>query len=440
MATSDYENGSPNGAPGDDPQYDTDAERTFWSSLATLYTRRRLIIGVTVGMAVLSVIISLLLPNWYKGSARVVLPAESGGSGLLSSGLMQDLPSAAKSLLGGASGDYVRHLAILNSRSLHEAAVDSFNMVEVYETQDSETPKLDAIGTLQENTEFVIDDEYDYMSIEVLDRDPERAAAMANFFVRALNRFTNSLASESEGSFQQVVETRYLETQARFDSLMSDLQSLQNEYGVMNLEMQAPLFYENIAALRLTAFQAEAQYEQLRSQFGANNTQVQAAREALRTVNAQYQSALQGQEALMPVGISDMPEVARRFYELDVQRRIAATVLEYMRPLVEQARFDELRAVRAVQVVDPAIPPVEDAKPKRMVIVIVATMSAFLLAVIFVLLYAWWERNHSRYAHRMAAAVSSEGRTGGPARTPDASNGSPDASDKNTPERGSIRS
>ncbi len=400
-----------NGSPSEEElASETEAERTFWTTLATMYEWRRFIIGVTAGMAVLAVIITLLMPNWYKGATRAVLPADGGG-GLMSSMMSQNLPSAALSLLGGVSGDYIRHLAILNSRTIHGAAVDSFDMIEVYETQESDTPRRSAISILQENTEFLIDDEYNFMSIEVLDRDPERAAALANFFVRALNRFTNELAAEGEGSFQHVVEVRYAQTQARLDSLMTSLQRLQTEYGVMNLEMQAPLFYENVAALRLNALQAEARYQQLRSQYGANNALVQSARETMETMNAHYRSALSGQEALMPVALDEMPEVSRRFYELDVQSRIAATVLQYMRPLVEQARFDELREVRALQIVDPAIPPTEDAKPRRGVIVIMATLSAFLLTVVFVLAYTWWQRNHSRYARRLTGAVAvDEGR------------------------------
>lgn len=408
MDSSREQSGLQNGAPAEnEPLYDSDAQRTFWMSLATLYQWRRFIIGITAGMAVAAVIITLLMPEWYKASTRVVLPAGGGGGGLMSA-VMSDLPSAAQSLLGGVSGDYIRHLAILNSRTIHGMAVDSFDMIEVYEIDDSETPRRDAIALLQENTEFLIDDEYDFMSIEVLDQDPERAAALANYFVRALNRFTNELAAESEGTFSQVIETRYAQTEARLDSLMADLQALQSEYGIMNLEMQAPLFFQNVAALRLNALQAEARYQQLRSQYGANNALVQSAREAMQTANAQYQSALAGQEALMPVGLEEMPEVARQFYELDVQRQIAATVLQYMRPLVEQARFDELREVQALQVVDPAIPPTEDAKPDRKMIVIMATLSAFVIAIVFVLLYAWWQRNHGRYARQIATAVGKE--------------------------------
>lgn len=369
------------------------AEDTLWVALGRLYKRRRLIAGVTGFVAITAVVISLLLPNWYRASARLLIPESQGSS--LSSTILGNLPAAASALLGGGpAGDYTRYLAILTSRSMKEAVIDSFNLVEVYETGDSKTPLQDAMKILEENSEFEIDMEFDFLSIAVLDKDPERAAAMTNFYVRQLNLRNAILASEGAGNYRRSLERRYVEARAAMDSVLDATQRFQMEHGVYNLPSQTEGFFQQIALLRQSALEAEIRTEALRAQYGPGNAQVQAMAEVAQAANRKYQEALAGQEALLPVPQSNVPEVAREFVELEMARTIQASILEVLGPLYEQARFQQERDVQAVQVVDEAVPPVKKAKPRRSVICILATLSAFLLAVGFVLIYEWWRDNH----------------------------------------------
>ena len=400
----------------------TEAERkartdeTIWSTLGTLWRYRKVIAGVTGGVAVLSVVISLLLPNWYLASARLLLPAQSG-SGLLA-GALSELPSAAQSLLGGATGDYARYLAILSSRGVAEEAVEEFDLTTVYETDESETPVADAIEILRGNTEFVIDEEYEYLSVEVLDKDPQLAADLANFYVAELTRRNAALSSQSAANFRRFIEERYEETEAKLDSVLNRLRGLQEEYGVMDLTTQGEVFYESLAELRLQIIQAEAEYQRLLGAYGPDNSLVRQARQSLASARRSYQQALQGGEQLMPVAQDSLPTVTRRFYELEQERLILSELIKYTRPVLEEARFDEQRQVEAVQVVDAAVPPEKKAKPKRSIICITMTISAFLLSILFVLVYDWWRRNHSYFAHRLkASAAAPSGQVRTPERT-----------------------
>ena len=100
-----------------------------------------------------------------------------------------------------------------------------------------------------------------------------------------------------------------------------------------------------------------------------------------------------------------MSDVSRTYVDLRSEALVQEQILEVIRPLVEQARFEEEKNVEAVQVVDSAVPPVRKAKPRRSVIVVLATLTGFLLTVLFVLLYTWWRRHHVYWAHRLRASV-----------------------------------
>lgn len=388
----------------DDAARRASAEAVLWQAIGTLFRWRRFVIGVTATMAVVAVVLSLLMPNWYRASARLLVPESSGG---LSSLLLRNLPSAASSLFGGG-GDYTRYLAILTSRSVQEAAVDTFGLVQVYELEDAKTPREDAIRMLADNVAFEIDEEYEFLSVAVEDLDPQRAADMANFFVRKLNEVNARLSSQSAGNYRRYIEQRYHEALADVDSLLDATQRFQERYGIFDLPAQTEGFFEQVGQMRAQAVEAEIQYDVALSQYGADNPQVVMLREMARSANQKYREALAGQEALLPVAKADVPEVARQYAKLELERTIQAAILEIVGPLYEQARFQEEQEVEAVQVLDQATPPVRKSRPKRSVIVVLATFSAFVLSVLFVLVFEWWRRHHARLALRLQQAIAAE--------------------------------
>lgn len=381
------------------------AEDALWTVLGTLYRRRRVVIGVTVFAGVASVVISLLLANWYRAAARVLIPEGSDSS--LAAGLLGGLPAGAAALLGGGpAGDYTRYLAILTSRSMMEATVDSFDLVTVYKTEDKEYPLEEARAILEDNVSFEVDMEYYFLSISVLDQDRQRAADMANFLVRRLNEMSVGLSSDGAFDYRRSLEKRYEEARAAMDSVLYAAQKLQEEHGVYDLTSQTGSFFEQVGTLRRGALEAEIQYEALRSQYGENNAQVQTIRELALAADQKYQQALAGKEQILPVAQEEVPAVVRTYLELELETMIQRGVLEVLAPLYEQARFQEDREALAVQVLDEAIPPTRKAKPKRSIICILATLSAFLLAVAYVLAYDWWERNYGYLLRRLQARTS----------------------------------
>lgn len=380
-----------------------EGEQAWWNLLGVLYRWRRFIVIVTSVMAVASVVISLLLPNWFKASSRLLLPASSSGG--LASALLGDISSAAQSLLGAGGGDYVRYMAILNSRAVMDDVVREFDLITVYELEDEEFPVEEARGTLSDNVEFVVDQEYDFFSVEVLDKDPQRAADMSNYFVQKLEEINNQLSKQTAGNFRAYVEERYGMAEQERASMLDSLAAFQREYGVLDLEAQTVAFYTQLAEMRADAVQLEIQLASLRGQFGDNNRQVQNLDALVTAANRQYEDALNGREAVLPVSRDEAPDMVKKYLDLTLERTIQERILELVAPMLEQARFEEERTAQALQIVDPAVAPVEKFKPKRSIICIAATLSAFILAVLFALVMDWWRRSFPVYAQRLRDAA-----------------------------------
>lgn len=374
----------------------------FWAFFRALLKKRWLIIGVTGFFGAASVVISLFLSNWYLAETRLLIPGQTS-SGLLSGVISGRLGSGASSLLGGLISDYQQQLAILDSRTVKQRVVEEFNLIEVYDLADSDAPMKYAIEELEGNVEFVVDNEYNYLSVQAYDKDPQRAADMANFFVSELNRVGIDLSTRTAREYRYTVERRYQSFEDSLAIVMQTTRTLQEETGVLDLPTQVAAFAEALAEWRTQIFVSEVELGNLRFLYGDSHSQTRAAQRAVDQAWQSYNKAWEGQERVMPVAQDILPEVAHRFVELQTEALIWRTLLEFARPVLEEARLEEERAAESVQVLDPAIPPVEKARPWRAAICVISTFSGFLLSILYVLISGWWKKNHTLIAERLSS-------------------------------------
>ena len=364
-------------------------ERLWWGA-RVLYRRRWWIAAVTALVAIAAVVLTLQIPNRYRAETRVLLP-DDGGS--LVSAAISSVSPAAAALLGGGGGGFTRYMAILTSPSTFEDVVERFDLVAVYDLKDEDFPDNKAIRELYDRADFEVSLEYDFLSVSVLDEDPQRAAQIANYFVERLNERNVAFQSSSAAEYRRSLEERLERSYADLDSTQAVLQALQERSGVVQPEAQAAALFESLAAASSEVAAAEIQYQTLLSQFGPENLDVQAAAAAVETARRQVGRLTGGAEAALPLPLRDLPAVQRQYAQVLQEVTIQQAVIETVQPLYEQARLQEQRDADAVQVLDAATPPVKKAEPRRSLIVIAATLSAFLVAVSVVLLLATLRRN-----------------------------------------------
>ena len=375
-------------------------EHIIWPALRTLWANRWIVITITGIAAIGSVVISLLLPNWYRAETRLLLPGRAA-SGLLQTLAAGSAPVTATSLLGGITGDYQRHLSILDSRTVKESVVHTFDLANVYDLADTQTPMHLALLTLSDNVAFVVDQEYNHLSVRVMDKDPQRAADMANFFVDELNRVNATLASQNARAFREKVEQRYISFESDLAEVNASIRDLQAHSGIMDMAAQAEAFMTGMSEVRMSMLITSIEYDRLHFLYGEEHSAVRSAKRALEAIRAEYDAALTGQEALLPVAQDSLPELALQFLEFETERLILGELLAYTRPVLEEARLEEQRQIEAVEIIDPAVPPVEKARPVRAVICVASTASGFILSVLFVLLMTWWRSSYAAIARKL---------------------------------------
>ena len=345
----------------------------------------RFVLLTTVGVTVLA----LLLPKWYKSTASV-FPAEKadllGGLEGMASFAKALSPSKALSALGGGSQELDRYVAILKSGTVVNAVIQKFDLVHVYDI--SSYPMEKTAKELLSNADFTVEPEGN-LSITVYDKDPQRAAEMANYFVEMLNKTNTELQVQNARGNRVFIEGRYQKNLVDLRAAEDSLRVFQKRFGVIALPEQTEASIKGAAELYGQLALKEVQVGVLRRSLSEDNPAVQGAqievdelRRKLGELNTGVGMGADDPKVFVPFKkIPDLGmEYIRRFRDVEIQYKI----LQFVTPIYEQAKVEENRATPSVLVLDRGGPAERKAKPKVTLYALVSFVASILVAFVVV--------------------------------------------------------
>lgn len=205
--------------------------------LIVLGKYKGMIISVTFFVALLAVGGSLLMPNIYTGTTRILPPQQSQSS---ASALLSQLGGLA-GMAGGSLGiknPNDLYVAMLKSRTVMETVAKRFDLQKVYEqeTMTDTLRALDGNAAISSGKDGVI-------TVEVDDKDPQLAAALSNAFIDELSKLmqANSLTDASQKRVffeQQLRQVKDRLTDAELVLDKTPVTSLEYLDAVRNLKYQ----------------------------------------------------------------------------------------------------------------------------------------------------------------------------------------------------------
>lgn len=337
--------------------------------LGVLWNWRRFIAAIVLSVTVVAVVVSLLLPSWYRATASVLPPKQSdlfGSLGGATGSMLRSLTGGARlGGLGQKPAGY-NYFAILRSRTAMEEVIRRFDLLRVYDIDDSSMTK--AVRELADNTAF--EEQLDEnITIEVLDRDPVRAAEMANYFVELLNTISIRLGTTEARSNREFIEHRL--SAARIDLANAEvkLKEYQERSGIMLTPEQT----SGVSAL--AALYALKEKKEL---------EVAIAERVATEANPLLQQ-LRAELGAMRERLSALPQTGMESYRLYRDVVIQQKILEFLVPVHEQAKLDEKKDVPVLLVLDRAVPPDRKVRPQRTLIVGLSASLALLASAILAL-------------------------------------------------------
>ncbi len=315
--------------------------QTFDSNelITFLWGKRKMILIVTATALVVSIVASLLIPNYYLARA-VVFPTKSNS--------VEFNTNSRNSVVEfGDESDAERLLQILNSPEIRDSLTIKYNLYKHYGIDSNRSnPKFEFQKVYEKNVQFNRT-RYNSINIDVYDQEPEIAMNMANDIVRLVDTVMNKMIRErSIGPMYAIQYEVELIKEEMGD--YSDRLRVLSDSGVVSKDVRGDLYTSYLTAKKGGEKDIS---EEIKKKIDA--TQKYAT-------DYDIYSNLTDFFSLRYSNILDVNDQAKQYATTNIQQTIRHSMAEM---------------------------PDKKAKPKRAIIVVISTFSTLIFCIILLLLF-----------------------------------------------------
>jgi uncharacterized protein involved in exopolysaccharide biosynthesis len=328
---------------------------------------RLLVLGPLVA-GLLALGYSFTIQPTFTATTKFMPPQQqqSGAAAMLQSlGALGGLAGAA----GGIKNPADQYVAFLKSRSVQDALIDRFKLLDRYETKFRDDAR-NALGTNAQ----IASGKDGLITIDASDKDPTFAAHLANAHREELGKLLNRLAVTEAQQRRMFFEKQL--TNAK-DNLVKAEQALKAS-GVNSSALKATpaAAVEGIAKLKAGITVQEIKLATMRGYLTESAPDFKQAQTELAAMRVQM-ARTEKEEPAANGGDSDYIARFRDF-------KYHETLFELFAKQYEVARIDESREGAVIQVLDPAQPPERKSKPRKVQMAMMTTLAAGFVLLLFV--------------------------------------------------------
>ena len=270
-------------------------------------------------------------------------------------------------------------VGIVKSRTIMDKLINKFDLQTKYESENMDLTRL----TLSNSTSAAADAKTGLVSISIEDKDPAFAAQLANSYVEELQNFIQQLAISDAAQQRLFLEEQVKETQVNLLKAENELTEYQKKTGILNAGQQASSLMSAIATFRARISAKEVELQTAETFASPNNPRIQKLRAEVKGLKEQIQKleaqATEGSEESF--NLSELPDAGMEYLRKMRDQKFYETLYGMLLSQFEQAKMAEAQEPAIIQVIDEAVPPQLRAKPKRKLVVVLATVLGFFLSI-----------------------------------------------------------
>ena len=360
--------------------------------LIVLVKRKGLIIGITLGIALITAIVSFTMTPIYKAETKILPPQQ--GSSSMTSQLLSQLGGAA-SFIGGTVGvksSNDLYIAILKSRPILDNIIDKFKLMELHKAKSREDTRKALIGVLKMQD----DKKSGIVSVGIEGKDPKMAADIANAFVDELREYNKRLALTEASQRRLFFEEQLKDVKEGLIKSEEGMKGFQEKTGAFKIDDQAKAAIEGIVQLRALIAEKEIQIRVMKTYATSHNPDIQKLEEELKGLR-EHLSILEAKgsggnpDVILSTG--RIPALGTEYIRKMREFKYKEALYEIMAKQYEMARLDEAKDAPIIQVIEKAIPPEKRIKPNRSQMVMIATVAGFFFSVFAAFLMEFIEKS-----------------------------------------------
>jgi tyrosine-protein kinase Etk/Wzc len=356
----------------------------FLAFLVILARRKKFIFWITVGFTALACAVSFIIPEEYT-STIVILPPQQGssmGSMLGDLGGLSSLSGLAGML--GSKNSEDMYVSMLKSESIENAVIQKYDLLHEYHKKYF----YDARKKLEWHTTIDGSKKDGLIRLSFEDRNPARAAEIANGYIEILRGLPQHLAITEAAQRRVVFEQQLEKTKDDLANSEEALKQTQLSTGFVQIDSQARSLIESAARLRAEVVAKEVQIQAMQAYAGEGNPDLQEQQQELAGLRSQF-NQLVGSNGSSPDDLflskGNVPEAALEYARKLRDVKYNEAIFEALAKQLEIAKIDEAKEGGFLQIVNPALTPERKSFPKRAWITLGAAALGLSFAILFVL-------------------------------------------------------
>ncbi len=375
------------------PSTSVDRLRLLWERRRVL--KRALAVGLLGGT-----LLAFLWPKSFRSTTQLMPPDSSSGSEMAMAAVLSKSGSGLGSFAGdllGLKSTGALFIGMLRNRTVEDRMVARFSLQRAYGTPLEE----DASRKLEENTAISEDHKSGIITITVTDRDPRRAAAMAQAFVEELDHLVAEVSTSSAHRERVFLEERLTAVKEELDQATNDFTQFESKNAAIDLKEQGRAMVDAAATLMGQLIAAQTELRGLEPIYTSNNVRIQSVQSRIGELRRQL-AKLGSQEGIDTGGgsagenspypsIRKLPLLGAAYADLYRRTKIKEAVYETLTQEYELARVQEAKEMPSVRVLNVAKAPLRKSFPPRLVIIAFCTVLALLAASAGILGRVHWE-------------------------------------------------
>jgi tyrosine-protein kinase Etk/Wzc len=363
-------------SPPDGPELE---EISLLALFGLLGRNKRKILRVVLITAAVAIPSVFLIPATYTAEAVIFTPQQAQPS-LSSMAQLSGVGAAGLPALSLLSGLGMRspadlYIGVLKSRSVADDLIQQFNLRQVYDDKYL----MHARKHLARNTTIATAKDT-LIHVEVEDRDPKRAAGLANAYIDELSKQSSRLALTDASQRRTFYEQ---ELRKEKDALADAEVALRNTQQVTGLVIpgQAEALIRSGAQLRVEIMAREAQLEAMKTFATDDNPRLQIVKRELSVLQGELKKVEEGGQktGVLDLPTQQLPEAGLKYVRKLRDVKYHEALFEILSKQYEAARLDEGKSAPLIQIVDRAVIPERRSWPPRTIIILAAVLLATLV-------------------------------------------------------------
>lgn len=237
-------------------QFEEEPSIDWIGLLSTLWSSRKLIALFTGGATMVAVIVSLLLPNYYKSTAVLLPETDKSKLGALTA--LSGLASLAGVNVGEMSLEQlyptiIKSEAVLKEVIYHKYQTKEFNkpvnLIEYWEIEEG-TALRDyevALKRMRDELDVSLDRKTNVLEVSLLMKEPQLAADVLNKLVSELDRFIRTKRTTNASEQRKWIEARLVEVKQDLEKAENKLKEFREKNRQITSSPQLMLEQERLA-------------------------------------------------------------------------------------------------------------------------------------------------------------------------------------------------